>query len=49
MYTIEELAKIMKVTRRTIYRMLKNGKLPMAIKFGGSWRFPKDKIDRMIK
>lgn len=35
--TLEEFAKIMKVSKITIYRMIKNGQVP-AVKFGKSWR-----------
>jgi excisionase family DNA binding protein len=35
--TIEELAKILKVTKVTLYRMARSGKIP-AMKFGKSWR-----------
>jgi len=35
--TIEELAKILKVTKVTLYRMARAGKIP-AMKFGKSWR-----------
>lgn len=35
--TLEEFAKIMKVSKITIYRMIKNGQIP-AVKFGKSWR-----------
>jgi excisionase family DNA binding protein len=46
--TIKEVAKLMRVSERTIYRMLKEGRLPCAIKFGGSWRFPKSKIEELL-
>lgn len=48
MYTAKELAERMKVTRRTIYRLIKEGKIPCAIKFGGSWRFSKEKIEKLL-
>lgn len=35
--TIEELAKILKVTKVTLYRMARAKKIP-AMKFGKSWR-----------
>ena len=37
--TIDELAHFIRVSTRTIYRMLDNGELPFAIKLKGSWRF----------
>jgi len=35
--TIEEVAKILKVTNVTLYRMARKGKIP-AVKFGKAWR-----------
>jgi len=35
--TIEEVAKILKVTKVTLYRMARKGKIP-AVKFGKAWR-----------
>lgn len=37
--TIEELAKILKVTKVTLYRKARKGLIP-AVKFGKSWRIP---------
>ena len=37
--TIDELAKIFRVSTRTIYRMLDDAELPFAIKLKGTWRF----------
>lgn len=44
MFTIEELAEMLKVSPRTIYRMLEKGELPFAIKIQGSWRFKEEDI-----
>jgi PTS system nitrogen regulatory IIA component len=46
--TITELAGYLKVTRRTVYEWLKNGKIP-AVKLVGQWRFKKDKIDQWLE
>ena len=45
--TVEEVANYLRVTERTIYRMLKRGKLP-AIKVGNRWRFDKKSIDEWM-
>ena len=45
--TIDDLAEYLKVTRRTIYELLKQNKVP-AIKLVGQWRFKKDKIDAWL-
>lgn len=44
MITIEELAEMLKVSPRTIYRMLEKGELQFAIKIQGSWRFKEEDI-----
>lgn len=44
MITIEELAELLKVSPRTIYRMLEKGELLFAIKIQGSWRFKEEDI-----
>lgn len=49
MVTIEELAKILKVSTRTIYRMIDNGELHFAIKIQGSWRFKEEDIISWIE
>ncbi len=45
--TIDEVAKYLRVKRRTIYEWLKKGKIP-AIKTVGQWRFKKEKIDAWL-
>jgi excisionase family DNA binding protein len=46
--TIKELAAYLKVTEKSLYRLLSNGKLP-AFKVGGAWRFRREEIDKWIK
>lgn len=48
MYTIAQLAEIMCVSKRTIYRMLVRGDIPCVIRFGWQWRFPKDATDKWL-
>jgi excisionase family DNA binding protein len=45
--TIPEIAKYLKVTERTIYKLAAARKIP-AFKVGGSWRFSQDEIDSWI-
>jgi excisionase family DNA binding protein len=47
-YTKEELAKMLKVTPRTIENQMRLGKLPF-IKIGRSVRFPAEAIRRHIE
>ena len=46
--TLKEVAEYLKVTERTIYRMVADRKIP-AFKVGGSWRFRLGEIDEWIK
>ena len=46
--TLKEVADYLKVTERTIYRMVADRKIP-AFKVGGSWRFRLVEIDSWIK
>lgn len=46
--TVEELAKYLRVKKRTIYDWLKKKKIP-ATKVVGQWRFRKSKINAWLK
>jgi excisionase family DNA binding protein len=46
--TLEEVATYLKVTTRTIYRMLDENQIP-AFKIRGTWRFRKDEIEAMTR
>lgn len=45
---IEEVAKYLRVQKRTVYDWVRKGKIP-AIKTVGQWRFKKDKIDEWLE
>ena len=45
--TVEELGQYLRFTRKTIYRLLKQGGIP-AVKIGNKWRFDKAAIDRWL-
>ena len=45
--TVEEVAAYLRVTEKTIYRMLKRGSIP-ASKVGHQWRFDKAAIDEWL-
>jgi len=45
--TLEEVASYLRVTDRTIYRLLKGGSIP-ATKVGQQWRFDKASIDEWL-
>jgi len=46
--TLDEVGKYLRFTRKTIYRLLKQGSIP-AVKIGNKWRFDKTAIDRWIQ
>ena len=43
LFTVKEVAKYLKLHEITVYRMLKNKRIP-AIRVGGQWRFESDAI-----
>lgn len=45
--TIDELAKYLKVSRSTLYKLAQEGRLP-AQKVGRHWRFHRETIDRWL-
>ena len=42
--TIKEVAALLKISERTVYAMAKEGRLPGAVKVGGSWRVLRAKL-----
>ena len=46
-YTLEEVADILKVTRRTLYTYIKEGKLP-AVKMGKYWRVTEENLKQFL-
>jgi excisionase family DNA binding protein len=46
-YTLDEVADILKVSRRTLYTYVKEGKLP-AVKMGKYWRVSQDTLEAFI-
>lgn len=47
-YTPQEIAKILKVPRKTVYTWLQQGKL-QGVKAGDLWRIPKEALDAFLK
>ena len=46
--TVDEVADYLRVTKKTIYRLLMRGKIP-ATKVGNQWRFAQDAIDGWLQ
>ncbi len=47
-FTVEEIAKYLKLHEYTIRRLARSGKIP-SFKAGGQWRFRKDEINKWSK
>lgn len=47
LYTLDELAEILKVTRRTLYNYIKSGKLK-AVKIGKYWRVTQEHFEELL-
>jgi excisionase family DNA binding protein len=45
--TVEELAQYLRFTKKTIYRLLKQGSIP-AVRIGNKWRFDEAAIDKWL-
>lgn len=45
--TIDELAAYLKISKSTLYKLVREGKLPSQ-KVGKHWRFRKEAIDRWL-
>jgi len=46
--TTQDVLRLMKVDRSTVYRMAEDGRLP-AVKVGRQWRFPEDQIHDLLR
>lgn len=47
LYTPEEAAQLLKVTRRSIYTYLKSGNLE-AVKIGNGWRISQEALEKFL-
>jgi len=43
---VNAAAKYLNITRATLYKLAKEGKIP-GLKIGGQWRFSKDRLDEL--
>lgn len=46
MFTVKEIAEMLKVNPMTIFRALNNGKIK-GVKFGGIWRVSEEEVERL--
>lgn len=47
--TLDEVAHILRIGKRTAYELARTGRLGGATKIGGSWRVLKDEFDRWVR
>lgn len=48
-WTLQEVAEYLQVTRTTMHRLLRKGKIPGAFRIGRIWRFKADVITNLGK
>lgn len=46
-YTIEEIMKVLKVSRNTVYSWIKEGRIK-GVKIGRQWRIPKTALNQFL-
>lgn len=46
--TVSEVARVMRVSKMTVYRMIHSGELP-AVQFGRSYRVPESAVEEVLK
>lgn len=49
MLTLDDVARILAVSRRTVERLVAGGDLPKPVKIGASSRMPEDDVQRYIE
>lgn len=47
-YSLNEVASILKVTKRSVYTYIKEGRLP-AVKLGKYWRVSKQDLEKFLE
>ena len=47
--TLPEVARILKLSHYALYRLLPQGKIPGAVKIGGSWRIRREKFFESLR
>ncbi len=48
LFTVNELCESLRISRSTVYRLLRNGDLP-AVRVSGCIRFRREDVDRFIE
>lgn len=45
--SIKQLAELLQLSERTVYRLANGGEIP-GLKVGGSWRFPRSRVEEWL-
>ena len=48
LFTVKEVAKVLRLTEKTVYKMIKTGAIS-AVKIGGALRIQQEELDRIMK
>ncbi len=48
LFTVEEIADYLRITKGTVWRWCRGGKLP-AVKIGHQWRIRREELEQMIR
>ena len=48
LFTVKEVAKALRLTEKTVYKMIKTGAIS-AVKIGGALRIQQEELDRIMK
>ena len=48
LFTVKEVAKMLRLTEKTVYKMLKAGTIA-SVKIGGALRVTQDELDKVMK
>lgn len=53
LYTLEDIAEILRKSRKTVYMRWRQwkaeGRIKVALRVGNEWRFPESEIKRLVK
>jgi len=48
LFTVKEVAKMLRLTEKTVYKMIKTGAIP-SVKIGGALRITQEAVDRILE
>lgn len=48
LFTVKEVAKMLRLTEKTVYKMIKTGAIP-SVKIGGALRITQEAVDQILE